>query len=322
MTSTFTPNINLEEPAFGDYSNSWNLPNNSNFTITDQISGSTTTVAMSNANVTLTVAQAAYHTINITGTLSANVQLILPSSIGGRRYIWNQTSGSYTITVLNGAGDTGGGLIVGQGLQTPIILTGGRAYYDNYQGVPPGVIQAYAGTTAPPGFLLCVGTSLSTTTYNLLFNAIGYTYGGSSGTFLLPDTRGRLLAGADNMGGSAAGRLTGYSLAVTGGEQVHTLTIPELAAHNHGVVDPGHNHSLNDPGHAHNVPTYQYSGLGGPNILGTSYTGFFGNVGTASAGTGITIGGAVTGVYTVNQGSGAAHNNIQPTIAVNHIIRF
>ena len=57
MTSIFTPNINLEEPALGDYPNGWNTPLNSNFTIVDQIVGQTTTVPMSNANVTLTVAQ-------------------------------------------------------------------------------------------------------------------------------------------------------------------------------------------------------------------------------------------------------------------------
>ena len=55
-----------------------------------------------------------------------------------------------------------------------------------------GVIQMYAGTTPPDGWLLCDGSAVSRTTYAALFAVIGTTYGAGDGstTFNLPDLRG------------------------------------------------------------------------------------------------------------------------------------
>src|SRR5262249_51641111 len=94
--------------------------------------------------------------------------------------------------------------------------------------VPPGVVLPFAGATAPMGFLLCGGQAVSRATYAELFAAIGTTHGAGDGstTFNLPDLRGRLAAGKDDMGGSAANRLTaavcgiaGASLGAAGGNQ-------------------------------------------------------------------------------------------------------
>ena len=53
--------------------------------------------------------------------------------------------------------------------------------------IPVGAIYTYAGASSPAGYLLCDGGSNSTTgTYAALFGVIGYTYGGSGGTFNLP----------------------------------------------------------------------------------------------------------------------------------------
>ncbi len=75
--------------------------------------------------------------------------------------------------------------------------------------VPTGVLNPYAGATAPAGWLLCFGQAISRTVYSTLFTAIGTTYGVGDGstTFLLPDMRGRVAAGKDNMGGTSADRL-------------------------------------------------------------------------------------------------------------------
>ena len=54
---------------------------------------------------------------------------------------------------------------------------------------------AFAGAAAPTGYLLCDGTGFSTTTYAALFAAIAYAYGGSGGTFNVPDLRGRIPVG-------------------------------------------------------------------------------------------------------------------------------
>ena len=104
--------------------------------------------------------------------------------------------------------------------------------------VPTGVLNPYAGATAPVGWLLCFGQSISRTTYATLFTAIGTTYGSVSGTtFNLPDMRGQVTAGLDNMGGTSRDRVVDSDADVLGGEigdsggHSHDLTtenLPEL----------------------------------------------------------------------------------------------
>ena len=50
-----------------------------------------------------------------------------------------------------------------------------------------GEVIKLGQSTLPYGFLTCDGSSQSTTTYAALFAVIGYTYGGSGGSFNLPD---------------------------------------------------------------------------------------------------------------------------------------
>lgn len=65
--------------------------------------------------------------------------------------------------------------------------------------IPPGTVVAYAGTTAPSGWLLCNGAAVSRTTFAALFTAIGTAHGIGDGstTFNIPDYRGRFLRGVD-----------------------------------------------------------------------------------------------------------------------------
>jgi len=60
--------------------------------------------------------------------------------------------------------------------------------------VPIGSILDYAGSTAPTGWLIASGQALTVASYSGLYNVLGYTYGGSAGTFYLPDLRGRVIA--------------------------------------------------------------------------------------------------------------------------------
>jgi microcystin-dependent protein len=96
--------------------------------------------------------------------------------------------------------------------------------------VPPGTIVAFGGSTPPAGWLLCDGAAISSTTYPDLFGAIGYTWGGSGGTFNVPDLRGRAPIGS----GQGSG-LANRTLAQTGGEETHTLTSAEMPSHSHTV---------------------------------------------------------------------------------------
>ena len=105
--------------------------------------------------------------------------------------------------------------------------------------VPVGAVIPFSGSSAPDGWLLCYGQTVSQSTYAALYAVIGSTYGSDSGgNFTLPDLRGRVVAGQDDMGGSSANRLTdqsggldGDTLGDTGGAETHTLTtaqVPQL----------------------------------------------------------------------------------------------
>ena len=85
----------------------------------------------------------------------------------------------------------------------------------NPYGIPLGAGMDYWGLSTPSSaFAFPAGQAISRTTYANLFNNVMSTFfgaGDGSTTFNLPDMRGRVAAAADNMGGSAAGRLTAAS---------------------------------------------------------------------------------------------------------------
>lgn len=154
----------------------------------------------------------------------------------------------------------------------------------------PGTSKDTYNTVADNGWLLENGAAVSRTTYARLFEHIGTTHGVGDGstTFNLPDSRGRVAAAMDNMGGSDAGLLSSANVLGTKvGAETHTLTIPEMPAHNHGDIP--------------NYPTLQIADTGGgefvPNVTGSSDTN------------------------TAMTGGGGAHNNMQPSIIVNRMIR-
>ncbi len=115
--------------------------------------------------------------------------------------------------------------------------------------IPTGMISPYAGGSAPTGFLLCFGQAVSRSTYSDLFAVVSATYGAGDGssTFNLPDLRGRVVAGQDDMGGSSANRLTaavsggvnGDTLGGSGGLETKTLTIDNLPDTHHYKVSAG-----------------------------------------------------------------------------------
>jgi len=221
--------------------------------------------------------------------------------------------------------------------------------------VPTGTVLEYYGTAAPAGYLFADFQAVSRTTYAALYAAIGTSCGPGDGstTFNVPDKRGTIAVGADNMGGAAANKLqvsvnittvssstaatvasaTGLckgmyiiaagitagttissivgtavtlslaatasatvagrfsmltdaeAIGATGGEAAHQLNTAELASHLHVAS--------NNQGFTTNS--------GGTALLGINGSAGGGNTGTT--------------------GSDVVHNNIQPSIVCNFIIK-
>lgn len=156
--------------------------------------------------------------------------------------------------------------------------------------IPAGTMIDYAGGTPPAGWLECAGQAVSRTTYAALFLAIGTTHGVGDGatTFNIPDARGRVVFGKDNMNGSAANRLTsggggvnGATLGAVGGSESVTLTEAQMPSHVH---------------------PYPKSGVSAGQWTGGSAGGTLGN--------------------TNNTGSSAAHGNIPPALVAFKIIKI
>ena len=106
--------------------------------------------------------------------------------------------------------------------------------------VPTGAVMSWVGnTTAPSGWLFCNGAALSTTTYATLFAVLGYTYGGSGASFLLPDMFSGTGDGTMAVCSSTVSN-TGVVLApsatpvMSGGNQ--TISATQLPAHQHNIT--------------------------------------------------------------------------------------
>jgi microcystin-dependent protein len=135
-------------------------------------------------------------------------------------------------------------------------------------GMPTGAVIPYAGSSAPTGWLICDGGSsgILRTTYAALFAVIGTTYGSGDGstTFNVPDLRGRVPAGKDNMGGIAANRLsasvsgvTGTTLGASGGSQ--SLTSHNHTQNSHNHTQDSHNHTQNSHNHTQDAHAHSNS---------------------------------------------------------------
>lgn len=184
------------------------------------------------------------------------------------------------------------------------------------QGVPIGAVMDYALNNAPAGWLLCFGQALaSDTEFPLLRAALiasGSPYGSSGGNPLIPDVRGRAIAGLDAMGGTAAGRLNTATLVTsglggTGGAQTINLTISQMPAHNHGGST-----GLSGA-HSHNVE--RYGDLRGTQNVGGTNT-------TWNGSSSVPTSTEPPHLHDIpSEGSGDAVAVIQPTIVMNKIIR-
>lgn len=139
---------------------------------------------------------------------------------------------------------------------------------------------------APRGWAFCDGQILPINQNQSLYSLLGTTYGGDGRTsFALPDLRGRVPMHVGN----------GVTEGQKSGEETHTLSVNEIPQHQHFAQASTNNGSTTNP-------TGQ--------VLGQAL-----NVYANPTATTALHAGSVT-----NVGGGQAHNNMQPSIAINFCI--
>lgn len=210
---------------------------------------------------------------------------------GSVAMLGNLNCGGFKVTNLNLAIPTQDGDGVSRGYLLSVLSA--------IAVTPPGTIAAFAGDelSLPAGWLLCNGQAVSRTTFAGLFAVVGTTYGvgNATTTFNLPDFRGRVAMGKDNMGGTPGGVVNNPSADVLGGTlgaETVTLVVNDLPAHTHTYSD-----------------RVVGSGTGGTDLgpANTNGTSLYTD-----------IPGRVTG----STGGGLPHANVQPSIAMNVMVKF
>jgi len=195
---------------------------------------------------------------------------------------------------IGGNLDVSGNLTVHGDLKAKNFYATGNYYLDDYVLIPPGTVMQSAAINEPNGWFECDGRLLNRELYPDLFNAIGYTYSTSySGvdlSFNIPDIRGRVPLGA----GSGSG-LTTRNLGSKGGEETHALTVNEMPAHTHSLTrrsnpDNGAYDINNNHENESSAATTDRDDLGPFNTYST--------------------------------GGSAAHNIMQPFVALRYIIKY
>lgn len=151
---------------------------------------------------------------------------------------------------------------------------------------PLGTIYPFTSSTIPEGYLLCDGAAISRTEYSDLFAIIGTIYGVGDGstTFNLPNIAGKTIVGK-----SAETEFD--TLGEVGGAKTHTLDVTQIPSHQHRLIH------YND----------DYNNTGGGTGFGFTYDG-----------TNTPVNDNYLSAAT---GGGLAHNNLQPYITLNYIIK-
>lgn len=323
MSEPNTVNKALVIPNTGDLSGSWGTAAmNPNFQAIDGMLGGFTTISLSAGTTIALTAPSGSLTPGAGPTQQQNAMLRFTGSqtgtatiqftVPGRFVIDHQASTAFPIILAPAVG-TGTQIGAPWWRKCAIFFDGTNVDYEN-PPEPGAAIDLHGVTSVPNWMSVCTkpyalvkdGSSYSTANFSGLFNVIGNTFGGSGGSFSVPDERNRMRLPVDtNPGSGFSNRVTsssginGSTMGAAGGDQL-------LQAHSHA-------NSLTDNGHTHAFPSWfelQTIGGGGTGAISGSAPQANGSVvtppNTASATTNITLTNATTG-------AGGAQN-MPPTI--------
>jgi microcystin-dependent protein len=255
------------------------------------------------------------NTVVFSGASAATLNLPAVATVPNGAGWLIRNAGSAALTIDPNASETINGLsvlVLPPGMTAEALRNGaGWTAMIHGFGRMVGEYVPLAAGTLPP---LCVwpnGQNLSRASFAALFGALGTTYGAGDGstTFGTPDIRGRGLFALDNLGGTAANRITsgvsgiaGATLGAAGGDE-------RIGTHGHTSV--AHNHGITDPGHAHDAFNYwrQYNGVNQDGAFGAGSNASLS--GAPSKTTGITINNSTV---TINDFAGGAAANMPPAM--------
>jgi hypothetical protein len=331
MSSSFTTNKDLEQPANADYVNNWNVANNNNFSVIDaalgrvatiNVTGISTTPNLLNSvlgspitnpnSQTVGIFQYQCQSLLFTGTITANLVYQIPAGISGTWNVYNVSSGAFTVTIQS-AGSVTGGVVLGQAVRMQIVSDGGANY---------GVTQAttsnsfsfadfkYSGLGIEGnGWRLCYGQTRPRTdplwvylVASSLTASWPYGNGNGSTTYTMPDLRGRSLFGLDNMGGSAANRITN---AISGIQGSTNGAVGGDQRAQHATITSSSVSVVTESPHVHNITALDvtYTNASGGVTLPLFQPS--GNYQTDGATTGLTV---ATTTTSADNNSGASQN--------------
>lgn len=207
----------------------------------------------------------------------------------------------------------------------------GDYYINGSLLLPTGMIIQHISDEAPYGWLVCDGRDVSINEYPRLYEVIGTRFGVSADPnihFRLPNFRGRVPVGYD-------ATRNDREIADISGAETHTLTEAEMPSHTHAGTtdsDGAHTHTYTDTGHTHQFNMVEKDDGNFSNQIGQYPVGDANKlngddhyVNTQSSTTGITINSAGEHTHTFttqSTGGGQPHNNMQPYLVVNYLIRW
>jgi microcystin-dependent protein len=165
-----------------------------------------------------------------------------------------------------------------------------------------GELKIVSFNFPPKGWAFCNGQLLPINQNQALFSILGTTYGGDGRVnFGLPNLQGRVPI---HMG-------SGFTLGEVGGEQNHTLTISEMAQHNHLVHAEATTADLNLAGRTPGTTVF----------LAEAVTGTAANPIPVNMYSGSAPDGTVFDPTAIsNTGGNQPHPNMQPYLTLNIII--